>query len=137
VCGKPVTVGVLHRIEVLADRDEGEKPSYVHPYRSIIPLPEILSEVHRVGVNSKRVRQHYETLLTKLGPELFILQEASLEDISQVGGPLLAEGVRRMRHGEIQVDAGFDGEYGVVKLFDDQERDLFAGQLSFAKPPAK
>jgi len=122
-CGKPVTVGVMHRVEMLADRAEGEQPHAVHPYRSLIPLPEILSEIHGVGVNTKRVRRSYEPLLAELGSELGILFDASLQDIQEVGGDLLAEGIRRMRGGEITTVAGYDGEYGVIKLFEKEERN--------------
>jgi DNA helicase-2/ATP-dependent DNA helicase PcrA len=136
-CGKPVTVGVMHRVEMLADRPEGSKPASARPYFSIIPLPEVLSEVYQVGSSSKRVKQQFESLLARLGSELYILQDAPLVDIEQAGGPLLAEGIRRMRSGELNIAAGFDGEFGVLKLFEPHERDLFAGQISFAPAPRK
>jgi uncharacterized protein (TIGR00375 family) len=128
-CGRPVTVGVMHRVETLADREEGEGPAQRHPFKSLIPLPEILAEVYEVGVSSKRVRDSFEILLAKLGPELDILQQVPLEDIEKVGGSLSAEGVRRMRSGEIQVAAGFDGEYGTIRLFQEEERETFSTQL--------
>jgi DNA helicase-2/ATP-dependent DNA helicase PcrA len=136
-CGKAITVGVMHRVETLADQPEGRKPANPHPFFSIIPLPEILSEVVQVGPNSKRVKQQFESLLARLGPELYILQDAPFADIEQAGGPLLAEGIRRMRAGELHIAAGFDGEYGVIQLFEPHERDLFAGQISFAPAPRK
>lgn len=137
VCGKPVTVGVLHRVELLADRPEGHKPAQTHPFGSLIPLPEILAEVYGVGPNTKTVRQSYDLLLAKLGAELSILQDVPLEEINQAGGPLLAEAIRRMRRGQVSIAAGYDGEYGVIKLFGDDERDLIAGQLSFIPAPKK
>lgn len=137
VCGKPVTIGVSHRVETLADRVQGERPAHTHPFHSLIPLPEILAEVYGVGPHSKKVQQSYETLLAKVGPELFILQDALLEEVGQVGGPLLAEGLRRMRRGEVNIAAGYDGEYGVIKLFGQAERDAVAGQLSFIPAPEK
>lgn len=130
VCGKPVTVGVMHRVETLADRPEGEKPSRPQRFQSLIPLPEVLAEVYNVGAGSKQTHQRYEALLTKLGPELAILQDIPLEEIEAVGGPLLAEGIRRMRCGEVSIAGGYDGEYGVIKLFDAQERIAFTAQLS-------
>jgi len=130
VCGKPVTVGVMHRVEELADRPEGEKPARHHPYRSIIPLPEILSEVEKVGASSKRVQGIYFDLLGKLGNELGILLELPLHEIERVGGTLLAEGIRRMRENEVTIAGGFDGEFGIIKLFTDDEREtLRAPQL--------
>ncbi len=137
VCGKPVTVGVSHRVETLADRAEGEKPSHHHPFQSLIPLPELLGEIHGVGPNAKRVKQAYDSLLASLGSELSILLDMPLEDISQAGGPLLAEGVRRMRKGQVVTTAGFDGEYGIIKVFDEGEKDLFSNQLSFFPAPAR
>jgi DNA helicase II / ATP-dependent DNA helicase PcrA len=122
VCGKKVTLGVCYRVNVLADRLLGEKPLSALPYQSLIPLPEIVAEAKDVGPNSKAVTKIMENLLTKLGAELTILKEVPLEDIKKVGGSLLAEGVRRMRTGEVKIAAGYDGEYGVIHLFSDEER---------------
>lgn len=131
VCGKPVTVGVMHRVEELADRPEGAKSTRPQPFQSLIPLPEILAEVYGgIGVTSKRVEQGYQTLLAQLGSELAVLRDVPPEEIERVGGPLLAEGIRRMRAGEVQIAGGYDGEYGVIKLFDSQERSTLSAQLS-------
>ena len=138
VCGKPVTVGVMHRVEELADRPVGGRPARVHPYQSLIPLPEILAEVYGVGVGSRQVEQAHTTLLARLGPELVILRDLPLEDIGRVGGGLLAEGVRRVRAGELVIAAGYDGEYGTVQLFGDDERAAFSSQLGlFEAKPAR
>lgn len=131
VCGKNVTVGVMHRVAALADREEGAKPDDAAPFYSLIPLPEILAEAYNIGSTSKRVQQSYEYLLTQLGSEVAILQETPLEDIERIGGGLLAEGIRRMRTGKVNAEAGYDGEYGVIKLFDDQERKSFTTQMGF------
>lgn len=139
VCGKKVTVGVMHRVEVLADRPAGTKPAQAQPFHSLIPLPEVLAEVYGVNDNSKRVVQSYETLLAKLGPELSILQALPLEDIERVGGKLLAEGLRRMRSGNVIAEAGYDGEFGAIRLFQKQERDTFTNQMgliAFPQPNA-
>ncbi|MBN1993351.1 MAG: UvrD-helicase domain-containing protein [Anaerolineae bacterium] len=136
VCGKPVTVGVSHRVELLADREEGGKPARRHPFTSLIALPELLGEVYGVGSNSKRVNQAYHTLLSALGPELSILLDAPLEDIKQAGGSLLAEGIRRMRCGQVITTAGYDGEYGVIRVFGEGEKESFSAQLSFLPAPA-
>ncbi len=122
VCGKPVTIGVMHRVETLADRPEGAKPARTHPYRNLIPLLEILGEVHGVRPSAKKVQVHYQALLTTLGSELHILLDAPLETVEAVGGSLLAEGLRRVRAGNVTIDPGYDGEYGVIKLFDASER---------------
>jgi DNA helicase-2/ATP-dependent DNA helicase PcrA len=121
----------------LADREEGARPARSHPYYSLIPLPEILGEVYSVGPNSKKVQQAYDTLLAKLGSELSILQDVPPEEIGQTGGALLAEGIRRMRKGEVITAAGYDGEYGVIKVFDEGEKNSFSAQLTFFPAPQK
>ncbi len=116
-CGKEVTVGVMHRVEALADRPAGHRPSRAAPYDSLIPLPEVLSEVYGVGAGSKQVEAEYAKLLARLGPELTILRAAPLAEIAAAGGERLAEGIGRMRRGEVVAEAGYDGEYGVIRLF--------------------
>ena len=136
-CGKPVTVGVYHRVEELADRDPGARPNSAAPFTSLIPLPEALSEVLGVGPNSKRVQTEYLRLLGRLGPELEILRAIPLEDISTAGGPVLAEGIRRMREGKVVAQSGYDGEYGVIRMFDGEADQLSSFQLGmFARQPA-
>ena len=117
VCGKPVTVGVMHRVEALADRPEGFRPAGSQPFHSLIPLPELLGEVHSVGASSKQVQAEYFKLLGRLGPELAILRAAPLGEIAAAGGTRLAEGIGRMRRGEVIAQAGYDGEYGVIRVF--------------------
>lgn len=128
VCGRRLTVGVLHRVEELADREEGVRPPDARPYQSLVPLPEVIASALGVGVSSKQVIQRYFSLLRHLGPELLILREAPLEEIARVAGPLVAEAVRRMREGEIEVQPGFDGEYGKIILLKPEERVGFSGQ---------
>jgi uncharacterized protein (TIGR00375 family) len=131
VCGKPITVGVLNRVETLADRQEGEKPEHALEFKSLIPLPEILGEVFNVGANSKKVTDSYFALLNKLGSELSILRDIPIDDIKNTGGELLAEAISRMRSGNVTLAGGYDGEFGTIKLFDDNERDKFGGQQVF------
>ena len=132
-CGKPLTLGVLYRVEELADRKEGQKPSRRSPYFSIIQLEHILSEILRVGPGSKKVQQAYQTALVKLGSEFNILHKLDSDAINQAGIPLLAEAVQRMRRREIDIIPGYDGEYGRVRIFKDQERQLLMGQQSLFK----
>lgn len=117
VCGRKVTVGVMHRVEKLADRAEGFRPPGSPEYHSIIPLPEIIAETRRVGVTSKAVTRAYEELLQKLGNEFHVLMEAPLDDIEKAGSPLLREAISRMRSGNVHIAPGYDGEYGKVKIF--------------------
>ena len=135
VCGKPAVLGVSYRVEELADRDEGFKPKDAKPFKSLIPLPEVLSEVLGVGPASKRVNQLYFNLLQELGSELDILMDLPLSDIRAAGGDLVAEAIRRMRDGEIEPIPGYDGEFGTIKIFKEGEREDIKKQESlFALP---
>ncbi|MFZ2487399.1 MAG: UvrD-helicase domain-containing protein [Anaerolineae bacterium] len=116
-CGKPVTVGVLHRIATLADRPAGSRPARPAPFHSLVPLPEVLAEVYHVGAGSKQVQGEYFKLLGKLGPELPLLLKTPLTEIQAAGGARLAEGIERMRRGKVLAEGGYDGEYGVIRLF--------------------
>jgi len=131
VCGKKVTVGVLNRVEELADRPEGSTHNRVKPYHSLIPLPEVIGEILKVGAASKSVAKKFDKLLQQLGSEMSILMDAPLSDIERAGGSLLAEGIRRMRNKEVQIAAGYDGEFGTIKLFSDEERQRFNSQAFF------
>jgi len=131
VCGKPVTLGVSYRIEQLADRPPGERPEGAKSHLSLIPLTEVLAEVKGKGPNSKGVQSQYLSLLNKMGAELEILIERPLSDVAACAGPLAAEGIRRMREGEVRPQPGYDGEYGVIRLFEDSERRELLAQGSF------
>lgn len=123
VCGKPLTIGVMHRVNELTDR-RGEiitPPSTAGEVYSLVPLQEILSEINGVGPQSKSVVNDYENLIRKAGSELSILREIPTDEIEKMYSPLLAEGISRLRKGEVIKQAGFDGEYGVIRLFDDSE----------------
>lgn len=127
VCGKKVTVGVMHRVEKLADREEGFKLAGASPYFSIIPLPEIIAEGLKCGVNTKKVNAVYFALLEKLGSEFTILMDAPLDDIERAGTPLIREAVARMREGRVHIAPGYDGEYGKVRIFEEVERKKLNG----------
>jgi uncharacterized protein (TIGR00375 family) len=122
VCGKKLTIGVMHRVEKLADRKAGFKPKGSPDYYFIIPLHEIIAEVLKVGVNSKAVNNAYLNLLKKLGSEFKILMDVSLKDIENASSPLMGEAIARMRSGDVHISPGFDGEYGKIKIFEAVER---------------
>jgi len=120
-CGKPLTLGVMHRVCTLADRPEQvERPPRAAPFRSLIPLAEVLAEICGTGPDTKTVRQKYDDLLARLGPELAILDHVPTEDVARYSS-LLAEALRRMRAGQVIRQAGFDGQYGVIRLFTHEE----------------
>ncbi len=120
-CGKPVTVGVLHRVETLADRPRGDKPAVTSPFRSLVQLPEVIGELHGVGPKTKTVGRAVDALTARLGPELEILEQHPIEDVARFADPLLGEALRRLRAGNVRCDSGYDGEYGTVRLFDPTE----------------
>jgi uncharacterized protein (TIGR00375 family) len=128
ICGKPLTLGVLYRVEELADRPEGVTPKKYNPYSNIIPLVEILSEVLRVGPNSKKVMGNYRNLLEKLGPEFDILTTLKRDVIDTAGLPLLGEAITRVRQNKIDILPGYDGEFGKIKIFRKDEREKLKGQ---------
>lgn len=128
VCGRKVTVGVMHRVEKLADREEGFRPSKAPPFHSLIPLQEIIAETMKIGVNSKAVNKEYFGLLEKLGSEFTILMDSRLDEIERMGSPLLREAIGRMRSGNVYIAPGFDGEYGKIKIFEEVERKEIKGQ---------
>jgi len=138
VCGKPATVGVLYRVDELADRDEGARPKGAAGFQSFIPLNEIIGEIMGRGPNTKGVMRSWQQLAARVGPELFLLGEAPIDEIKRGGGDELAEAVRRMRAGEVIREAGYDGEYGVIRLFEKGELESGKGAgLLFELPEAE
>ncbi len=122
VCGRGVTVGVLHRVEKLADRGEDEMVPRTPCYRSLIPLNEIIAETLDVGTTSKIVGRVYQNLIEKLGSEFHILVDAPIDDVEQAGSELIGEAVARVRRGNVGIEPGYDGEFGTVRIFTDKER---------------
>jgi uncharacterized protein (TIGR00375 family) len=145
-CGKPLTVGVLSRVEDLADRPEGYTPSAAPRVTHLVSLAEILAEIKGIGARSKTVEGQLNNLVAALGSELDILTTTPIEEIGQTGGELLAEAVGRMRRGQVGRIPGYDGEYGVITLFEAGELGRSAGEQAEAlfdvpvprqRPPAE
>lgn len=128
LCGKKVTIGVMHRVEKLADRPSGFRPEGALPYHSLIPLQEVIAETKKMGVNSKRVSEEYFNLLERLGSEFTILMDTPLDDIEKAGSGLLREAIGRMRSGDVRIVPGYDGEYGKISIFEKAERGAIKGQ---------
>ena len=135
VCGRKLTVGVLHRVEKLADRAEGDHPDVAMPFENLIPLTEIIGSVLQVGPTSKRVQTVYEQMLSTHGAELKILRELPIKEIAKAGDPLIAEGIRRMREGKVHIAPGYDGVYGKIQVFSDEDRARLSGQESLFHIP--
>jgi uncharacterized protein (TIGR00375 family) len=128
VCGKKVTIGVMHRVEKLADRPPGFKLKNAPIYHSLIPLSEIIAEALKVGTNTKTVESQYLKLLRSLGNEFKILMESPLSDIEKAGSSSLSEAISKMRSGKVHISPGFDGEYGKIKILEEVERKEIKGQ---------
>ncbi|MEW5783502.1 MAG: UvrD-helicase domain-containing protein [Bacillota bacterium] len=143
VCGGKITVGVLHRVETLADRFDGFVPASARHFESLVPLHEVIAASIGFTTACKKVKQKYDDLIRNLGSELFILREASLNKIEQAAGPCVAEGIRRLRRGQVDIQPGFDGEYGKIKIMDKREIEMLSGQIclindtSYPKSPSK
>ncbi len=133
VCTKPMTLGVSYRVLELADREEGRRPMAHHPFHSIIPLDEVLAEILNCGPKSKRVMMHLAKVVEKIGPEFSILKDISIADIKEAGIPLLGEAIDRIRHNKLHIQPGYDGEFGKIKIFTEEEkRELSGRKMLFA-----
>ena len=136
-CGSPLTLGVNYRVLQLADREDGGESGLCHPFRSIIPLGEVMAEIAGCGPQSKRVKADLATAIEKLGPELSILTDLPVADIKKAGIPLLAEAVERIRDHCLHIQPGYDGEFGVIRIFTEDEKEELLGQkmlFSFLDP---
>lgn len=134
VCGGRVTVGVAHRVEMLADRAEPAAPPTAGAVASLVPLAEMLAEITATGVAAQAVTRAYDRATAALGPELAVLQEVPVEEIARADS-LLGEAVGRLRRGAVIREAGYDGEYGVIRLFAEGELDrAVKGALLFEAP---
>lgn len=135
VCGQPLTLGVLHRVLELADREQPQKPVHQPGFISLVPLVEVLAEIVGAGPSTKKVRREYARILAAFGSELAVLGDVPEDALSQVH-PVLAEAVRRMRQGQVVRRPGYDGHYGGIFMFNAQElRELRHGH-SFFVPKA-
>jgi len=122
VCGKPLTIGVLNRVEQLADRPGGVVPKGAIPFKNVIPLGEIIGDALGVLPGARRVKEEYDRLLVKFGSEFEILMNASYQDLKEATLPEIAEGLIRVREGKIAVDPGYDGVYGKIKIFSGSDK---------------
>lgn len=131
VCGKKLTIGVSHRVEQLADREEGYVPEGAKAFESLVPLPEVIGASIGHSSSGRKVQEEYCRMLKTLGAEFDILRKVPLEDIRKVSGRLVAEGIGRLRDKKVDRLPGFDGEYGTIRLFDPSEISNTDGQISF------
>ena len=129
-CGGRLTLGVMQRVEELADRDvrtwrddkgfvrsENGRP----PFRTLIALQQIIAEALHCGPSTKRAQDAYFKLVSEFGNELAVLTETTRSEIDRLSGERVAEGVIRARAGDISIEPGYDGLYGTVKVFSDND----------------
>jgi DNA helicase-2/ATP-dependent DNA helicase PcrA len=137
VCGKPLTCGVCHRVEALADRPGEYRPDNRPPFTSLVPLVPVLSHLLDVGPSTKKVSGAYDAIIDTLGPELDILMNCDEERLASAGVRLLPEAIRRIRSGRITMQPGYDGAYGVLKIFSHTEKEYLLGQQMLFDPPVQ
>lgn len=131
VCGGKLTVGVLHRVELLADRKEGFRPSQARGFVKLTTLQHVIAATLGCSQSTKKVNDFYNTMINKIDQELSILRKIPLEEIKNCVGEIVAEGIKRVREGRLKISAGYDGQYGIIEIFTETERKEICGQLNF------
>lgn len=127
VCGKKLTLGVMYRVEELADRPEGAFSPKAIPSLHMVPLDEIIAEALGVGPNSAAVEKEYLRLIAQGGTEFNILLELAPEELASFTPPLILEGILRVREGRLQITPGYDGVFGRIQIFAPAEREKGLG----------
>jgi len=128
VCGRPLTIGVLNRVEELADRPEGFKPDNAIPFKSLVPLEEIIAEALGVQPGTQQVLKEYQNLIEKFGSELEVLLEISQKELQSSTLPEISEGIIRVREGKVFTEPGYDGVYGKIRIFSKGEQKTLSQQ---------
>jgi uncharacterized protein (TIGR00375 family) len=127
-CGKPLTIGVMNRVDQLAGRPEGYRDSKRIPYKSLTTLDSIIGEALDVGKATKSVMKEYEKLIKVFKSEFNVLLNAPIKEIALASKPEIAEGVERVRQGKLIIKPGYDGEFGVIKIFSEEDRKKIESQ---------
>jgi DNA helicase-2/ATP-dependent DNA helicase PcrA len=121
VCSKPLTIGVMHRVMELADRELPYFSRSSPGYYSLIPLTEVLGEIFSRGPATKTVMNQYGKLISMFDSEFNLLLNVSVGELNERYSPVLGEAIKRIRAGKVIRRPGFDGEYGVIKVFNERE----------------
>lgn len=121
ICGRKLTVGVMHRVEELADRPEGFIPDNAVPFKHMIPLDQIIADVRGVGEMAQSVEREYMEIVSKCDNEFNVLLRMSEAELKSRLPQKIAEGVIRVREGKVNILPGYDGEYGTIKIFGPEE----------------
>jgi len=123
VCKKSLVVGVLNRVEELADRPVAYMPDNVPGYKKLVGLYKIIADALNIkSKQSNKVLTVYNELIKNGGSEFNILIDLSLDELKNFTEPIIVEGIKRVRQGKLQIDPGFDGQYGQIKIFNEKEK---------------
>ena len=122
-CGKPLTVGVLHRVEELADRPEGFIPENAIPFKSLLPLYEIIFFTFDGKITNKAILEEQNRLISKFSNELNVLLNVPKEELLKVTHKKIAEAIIRVREGKIRYVPGYDGVYGKPIIYSEEEKE--------------
>ncbi|MFH1661708.1 MAG: endonuclease Q family protein [Candidatus Falkowbacteria bacterium] len=124
-CKKPLVVGVMNRVDELADKPTDFKLKNAPGFKKLVELDKIIAEAINIkSRNSQAVKKEYNNLIKELGNELDILIKIPIEKIEKVTLPKIAKGIKRVRDGKLIIEPGFDGQYGTVKIFSEKEKDI-------------
>ena len=129
-CGKKLTIGVLHRVDDLADRPEGFTPENSIPFKNMIPLDEIIADAVGKKVGTKTVDEEYERIIQKIGPELSILFDRTEKELRSVAVPSVVDGILRVRNRQVEIQPGYDGVYGKIKVVREEPQKETAASAS-------
>lgn len=116
VCKRKVTVGVMHRVEELADREKGEKPGKYVPFKKLVPLDQIIGSVMNKEISSQIVQRTYFEIINKIGPEFYVLLEVPENELCEKIDEIIFEGIKNVRKGIVNIKPGYDGEFGKVEI---------------------
>lgn len=131
VCKKELTIGVLHRVEALADREDGFVPDNAIPQKHLVPLEEIIAEALGVKVGTKKVEEEYLKIIQSAGNEFAVLMDIPDAELSKIANQKIADGIMRVRMGRVTRIAGYDGVYGRISVFseDSAKSEQAQGQM--------
>jgi len=138
VCGKKLTIGVLHRVEELSTREEGEVPENAIPCKHLIPLEQIIADVYRVGESTKTVEREYLRLVKCFGSEFEVLLNVPFEELLKCAlNKRVAKAIVNVRNGKVKIEPGYDGVYGKISVILDDAKEEVKERISLFKEQFK